>query len=125
MPAAPLEVENLTAGYGPTRVLEGVSFSRAGRRAAGRARPQRHGQDDAAGDACRPDRRRYDGTIRIGGDGRHRACDSARARASGLGYVPQARCVFPSLTVEENLFVGLKGRPNERPWRKPMRCSRA
>jgi len=25
--------------------------------------------------------------------------------------VPQARCVFPSLTVEENLFVGLKGRP--------------
>ncbi|MCS0458322.1 ABC transporter substrate-binding protein [Rhizobium favelukesii] len=28
----------------------------------------------------------------------------------GLGYVPQARCVFPTLTVEENLFVGLKGR---------------
>jgi branched-chain amino acid transport system ATP-binding protein len=29
----------------------------------------------------------------------------------GLGFVPQARCVFPTLTVEENLFVGLKGRP--------------
>ena len=29
MPAASLEVENLTAGYGPTRVLEDVSFSLA------------------------------------------------------------------------------------------------
>jgi branched-chain amino acid transport system ATP-binding protein len=29
----------------------------------------------------------------------------------GLGFVPQARCVFPTLTVEENLFVGLKNRP--------------
>ncbi|RVN05671.1 ATP-binding cassette domain-containing protein, partial [Sinorhizobium meliloti] len=27
MPAAPLEVDNLSAGYGPTRVLEGISFS--------------------------------------------------------------------------------------------------
>ena len=29
----------------------------------------------------------------------------------GLGLVPQARAIFKSLTVEENLFVGLKGRP--------------
>ena len=35
---------------------------------------------------------------------------SARA-LKGLGYVPQSRDVFPTLTVEENLFVGLKGRP--------------
>lgn len=26
MPATPLDVENLSAGYGPTRVLENVSF---------------------------------------------------------------------------------------------------
>ncbi|MBM7330566.1 ABC transporter ATP-binding protein, partial [Agrobacterium sp. S2] len=25
MPAAPLEIVNLTAGYGPTRVIEGLS----------------------------------------------------------------------------------------------------
>ena len=36
--------------------------------------------------------------------------ESASRARSGLGYVPQARCIFPSLTVEENLFVGLKDR---------------
>jgi branched-chain amino acid transport system ATP-binding protein len=34
---------------------------------------------------------------------------SARAQA-GLGYVPQSRAIFKSLSVEENLLVGLKGR---------------
>jgi branched-chain amino acid transport system ATP-binding protein len=29
----------------------------------------------------------------------------------GLGYVPQTRDIFPSLTVEENLLAGLKRRP--------------
>jgi branched-chain amino acid transport system ATP-binding protein len=28
----------------------------------------------------------------------------------GLGYVPEARDIFPSLTVEQNLLLGLKGR---------------
>ena len=64
MPAAPLEIEDLCAGYGPTRVLENVSLSAAGRIAPCRSRPQRHGQDDAARNPCRPDRR-YEGTIRL------------------------------------------------------------
>ncbi|RYD21346.1 MAG: urea ABC transporter ATP-binding subunit UrtE [Verrucomicrobiaceae bacterium] len=34
---------------------------------------------------------------------------AARARA-GLGYVPQGRDIFPLLTVEENLFIGVKAR---------------
>jgi branched-chain amino acid transport system ATP-binding protein len=29
----------------------------------------------------------------------------------GLGYVPQTRDIFPSLTVEDNLLAGLKNRP--------------
>ncbi len=37
--------------------------------------------------------------------------DSAARAWNGLGFVPQSRAIFPSLTVEENLFVGLKGRP--------------
>ncbi len=36
--------------------------------------------------------------------------DTASRARNGLGYVPQERCIFPSLTVEENLFVGLKDR---------------
>jgi branched-chain amino acid transport system ATP-binding protein len=31
----------------------------------------------------------------------------------GLGYVPQTRDIFPSLTVEENLLAGLKRRPRQ------------
>ena len=30
----------------------------------------------------------------------------------GIGYVPQGRGIFPLLTVEENLYLGLKGAPN-------------
>jgi len=37
----------------------------------------------------------------------------SRARL-GIGYVPQGREIFPQLTVEENLAVGLAARPNRR-----------
>jgi len=30
----------------------------------------------------------------------------------GIGYVPQGRGIFPNLTVEENLFIGLSGSPD-------------
>ncbi len=30
----------------------------------------------------------------------------------GIGYVPQGRGIFPNLTVEENLFLGLRGEPS-------------
>ncbi len=53
--------------------------------------------------------RRHAGEIRLGGVdivGK----DSASRAWLGLGYVPQERGIFPSLTVEENLFVGLKDR---------------
>jgi branched-chain amino acid transport system ATP-binding protein len=32
---------------------------------------------------------------------------------AGLGYVPQTRDIFPSLSVAENLVAGLKGRPRK------------
>ena len=54
--------------------------------------------------------RRYDGTIKLGNADLTHMESSSRAW-SGLGFVPQSRSIFPSLTVEENLFVGLKGRP--------------
>ena len=39
----------------------------------------------------------------------HRMPTAVRA-CKGLGYVPQGREIFPHLTVEENLFIGLKAR---------------
>lgn len=109
MPAAPLEVINLSAGYGPTRVIEDISFSvPAGGRLAVLGRNGMGKTSLFATIAGQT--RRYGGEIRLGGQ--DIAAQSSAARAlSGIGYVPQTRDVFPSLTVEENLFVGLKNRP--------------
>ncbi|MBB3544106.1 ABC transporter ATP-binding protein [Rhizobium sp. BK399] len=109
MPATPLDVENLSAGYGPTRVLENVSFKvPAGARLAILGRNGMGKTTLLATLAGQT--RRYAGTIRIGATDVTAMASAARAH-TGLGYVPQARCIFPTLTVEENLFVGLKGRP--------------
>jgi branched-chain amino acid transport system ATP-binding protein len=109
MPATPLEVENLSAGYGPTRVLEDVSFSiPAGARLAVLGRNGMGKTTLLATLAGQT--KRYGGHIRLGSADVTAMPSAARAHR-GLGYVPQARCIFPTLTVEENLFVGLKGRP--------------
>ncbi len=50
------------------------------------------------------------GSIRFGDRQLSGAPSFARA-AAGLGYVPQGREIFPRLTVEENLMVGLVTRP--------------
>src|SRR5436305_364455 len=53
------------------------------------------------------------GRVRFDGRDLTRAAPEARARA-GIGFVPQGREIFPHLTVEENLQVGLMANP-ERP----------
>ena len=109
MPAARLEIKELSAGYGPTRVIENVSFTaEAGSRIAVLGR---NGVGKTTLFATLAGQtRRYDGTIRLG-DVDLTSMDSASRAWNGLGFVPQSRAIFPSLTVEENLFVGLKGRP--------------
>ncbi len=108
MTAALLDVADLSAGYGPTRVLENVSFSvPAGSRLAVLGRNGMGKTTLLATIAGQT--RRYGGAITLGGSEISHLESSSRAR-SGLGYVPQARCIFASLTVEENLFVGLKDR---------------
>ncbi len=97
MAAAALEVEGLTAGYGSTQILENISFSvPAGQRVAVLGR---NGMGQT---------RQIAGRISIGGTDVSAQASSARA-LTGFGYVPQTRDVFKSLTVEENLSVGLKG----------------
>jgi branched-chain amino acid transport system ATP-binding protein len=111
MPAARLEVSNLSSGYGRTQIVSDMSFDVSqggkltilGRNGVGKTTllatlvglSTRHG-----------------GTIRIGDQDVTGLSTSERAR-SGIGYVPQTRDVFPSLTVEENLSTGLKGARRE------------
>lgn len=109
MPAAALEVENLSAGYGPTVVLEDVSFAiPAGGRLSVLGRNGMGKTTLLA--ALMGLNRRHGGAIRVDGADLAARRPDARAR-SGVGLVPQSREIFASLTVEENLFVGLKDRP--------------
>lgn len=109
MPAAALEVTALSAGYGQTRILEDVSFAvPAGGRLAVLGRNGMGKSTLFATIAGQTSR--YAGTVTLGGTDISTLEGSGRALA-GLGYVPQNRSIFKSLTVEENLFVGLKDRP--------------
>ncbi|WP_448956212.1 ABC transporter ATP-binding protein [Labrys neptuniae] len=108
MTAASLDVAGLSAGYGATRVLEDVSFAvPAGARLAVLGRNGMGKTTLLATLAGQT--KRHGGSLRLGSTNLTPLDSAARAR-SGLGYVPQARCIFASLTVEENLFVGLKER---------------
>jgi branched-chain amino acid transport system ATP-binding protein len=99
-----LRLANVTAGYGATVVLEEVSLSL--RRGAALAVLGRNGMGKTtlmrtiAGHADR-----HHGQVLL--DHREIGSSPAWMRARlGLGYVPQERDIFPSLTVHENLTVG-------------------
>jgi branched-chain amino acid transport system ATP-binding protein len=115
MPAATpetalLEVNGLCAGYGPIRIIEDISFTvRAGDRLAVLGR---NGMGKTTLLATLMGlSTRHAGQIKIGDHDVSRRRTSARADL-GIGYVPQTRDIFASLTVEENLRSGLKGRPS-------------
>jgi branched-chain amino acid transport system ATP-binding protein len=109
MPAAPLEISGLSAGYGPTRIIEDISFAvKVGGRLAVLGR---NGMGKTTLLATLMGlTTRHGGRIGIGDEDITSRRTSARAER-GIGYVPQTRDIFPSLTVEENLRTGLKGRP--------------
>ena len=99
-----LQLANVTAGYGATVVLEDVSFSL--RRGAALAVLGRNGVGKTtlmrtiAGHADRHHGRVLLDDIEIGG------APAWRRARMGVGYVPQERDIFPSLTVLEHLTVG-------------------
>jgi branched-chain amino acid transport system ATP-binding protein len=96
-----LRVDNLSAGYGEAVVLNGISFSLAqgqtlallGRNGTGKTTLI----NTLAGAT-----RQHGGSITLGGQTLHTLPSHARA-AAGIGWVPQERNIFKSLTVEENL----------------------
>ncbi|CAM1643496.1 ABC transporter-like [Bartonella choladocola] len=109
MTALSLKIEQLEAGYGPTKVIENVSFTvDKGSRLAILGR---NGVGKTTLFASIAGLTRYlGGRIMLGDTDVTRFSTSERAMV-GLGYVPQTRDIFPTLTVEENLMTGLKKRP--------------
>ncbi|HYH21279.1 MAG TPA: ABC transporter ATP-binding protein [Azospirillum sp.] len=106
-----LETAALTAGYGETRVVEDLSLAvPAGGRLAVLGR---NGVGKSTLMATLVGQTtRHAGSIKLDGV-ELTALPSSRRALAGLGYVPQTRDVFRSLSVEENLVTGLKGRPRD------------
>ncbi len=104
-----LRVDEVVSGYGPLTVLNGLTFevfpgerlAVIGRNGVGKTTALRTIMGAAA---------LLRGRIVFDGEDISRLNARQRARR-GLGYVPQTRDIFRSLTVEENLVAGLKHRP--------------
>lgn len=104
-----LKVDNLNQYYGGSHILRGLSFevplgrvtTLLGRNGVGKTTLLKTlmGLVPAAS-----------GSIHFGDADLTRAPSHARVKA-GIGYVPQGREIFPRLTVEENLLMGLATRP--------------
>ncbi len=99
-----LDVEDVHAGYGKTKVLEGVSLSvpeesvvsLVGRNGAGKTTTLRaiSGHVDVTA-----------GSVRLAGED-VTGLDPETLYRKGIGLVPENREVFPGLTVKENLKMG-------------------
>lgn len=103
-----LQVESVVAGYGPTTVLDDFSLTlrsserlaMIGRNGVGKTTALR---------AIMGLVHAREGRVLFKGEDITALAPHERAQR-GLGYVPQTRDIFPSLTVEENLLAGLKRR---------------
>jgi branched-chain amino acid transport system ATP-binding protein len=107
--ASALELRNVSAGYGETVVLEditlalaqGESISVIGRNGVGKTTLLATVMGHTT---------LHKGEMALGGRSLNRVPIYRRAR-TGLGFVPQERDIFPSLTVRENLEVAARPGP--------------
>jgi branched-chain amino acid transport system ATP-binding protein len=108
-PPNALELAQVSAGYGETVVLEDIRLAVApgecvsviGRNGVGKTTLLATAMGHTT---------LHRGTIRLGGRDISRLAVHRRVRA-GLGYVPQEREIFPSLSVRENLEVAARPGP--------------
>ena len=108
-----LKIENLQAYYGKSHVLHGVHFNvqpgeivaLLGRNGSGRSTTAKAimGLVECTGDI------QWKGQQIVG----HKAYEIAHL---GLGYVPENRDIFPTLTVHQNLMLGQKGKGTGSRW---------
>jgi branched-chain amino acid transport system ATP-binding protein len=101
-----LTVENMCAGYGEAVVLEQLSFTLE--QGGSMALLGRNGMGKTTLlSALMGAARLHSGSIRFGG-AEIAALAPYRRAGTGLGWVPQERDIFRSLTVEENLLVAAR-----------------
>lgn len=108
-----LEVEDLHAYYGKSHILQGVTFgvrpgeivSLLGRNGAGRSTTIKTLMGEV----------RPHGAIRFKGE-RIDGLKPHEIARRGLGYVPENRDIFPTLTVRENLLLGMKSAHQQGRW---------
>ena len=102
-----LQVKDLHAYYGKSHILHGVSMqvgkgeivSLLGRNGVGRSTTIKAIMGQVAGE----------GSVRFK-DEELLGCKTYEIAHKGLGYVPENRDIFPTLTVEQNLVLGMKGK---------------
>ncbi|NJM36505.1 MAG: urea ABC transporter ATP-binding subunit UrtE [Akkermansiaceae bacterium] len=107
-----LSIQNLLVSIGGSAILRGVNlnirpktvFCLMGRNGVGKSTTLRAIMGLLSADA---------GDILLGDTSLNKLSSADRARF-GIGYVPQGREIFPHLTVEENLFIGLNARGRKR-----------
>src|ERR1700754_5218303 len=101
-----LEVDDLVVSYGQSEVLHGIGFKVASKETVAVMGRNGMGKTTLFKTliGILPSRR---GAVRVGGvdvTGE----ESYRRVAQGIGYVPQGRQIFSTLTVEENIQTGLE-----------------
>jgi branched-chain amino acid transport system ATP-binding protein len=109
-----LEIHDLHAYYGKSHILQGVDMhiaagevvSLLGRNGVGRSTTVKAIMGEVT----------PHGTIRFKGEN-IAGLPSYRIARLGLGYVPENRDIFPSLTVRQNLLMGVKDPKHPGKWR--------
>ncbi len=105
-----LELDGVRASYGKVEVLQGVSLNvqqgeivgLLGRNGVGKTTTLK---------AILGLVRKTAGNVSFEGKNIN-ALPAHKVPSCGIGYVPQGRGIFPNLTVEENLFIGLPHGPD-------------
>jgi branched-chain amino acid transport system ATP-binding protein len=98
-----LELEAVHAGYGPTRVLHGVSMAIEEGEIVSLLGANGAGKTTALRAICGGVR--WDGAIKLSGRSLRRMSTEDIVRA-GVAHVPEGRGILTDLTVEENLRLG-------------------
>ena len=112
MPLTELSLRNVVAGYAGTTVLENVDLSVKRGERIGIIGRNGAGKTTTLATAMGLTQQ-ISGQVMLNGVDASSMPTADRSR-QGLGYVPQTRDIFKSLTVRDNLRTGLQGAPDAR-----------